>query len=182
MGDIKGTTVPLSGSDGWGTRGCCFSLKAVDLRRSKCVPWRQSTSRREGGSRRTFLPLFCESSNTNLLCKGKFAQLGARGWRRPSRRSKIASCTSFEPESNQRPKDVYMLRIYSPPLYQLSYRRARTRSCWVLPFWRNGKSQKALRGSGYIILCVGWKSFGKEPCTRLGSVVARHPGEAIFRI
>lgn len=30
--------------------------------------------------------------------------------------------TSFEPESNQRPKDC-QLATYSPPLYQLSYRR-----------------------------------------------------------
>ena len=30
---------------------------------------------------------------------------------------------SFEPESNQRPKDVCYLTNYSPPLYQLSYRR-----------------------------------------------------------
>ena len=30
-------TVRLSGSDVWGTGGCCFALKAVDFRRSKCV-------------------------------------------------------------------------------------------------------------------------------------------------
>ncbi|KAJ8796089.1 hypothetical protein J1605_018237 [Eschrichtius robustus] len=35
-----------------------------------------------------------------------------------------ATGTSFEPESNQRPKDVHTCRLYSPPLYQLSYRRA----------------------------------------------------------
>ena len=34
------------------------------------------------------------------------------------------SGTSFEPESNQRPKDVHTGVAYSPPLYQLSYRRA----------------------------------------------------------
>lgn len=33
------------------------------------------------------------------------------------------SGTSFEPESNQRPKDVHTSPGYSPPLYQLSYRR-----------------------------------------------------------
>lgn len=36
-----------------------------------------------------------------------------------------ATSTSFEPESNQRPKDDHTCRIYSPPLYQLSYRRVR---------------------------------------------------------
>ncbi len=30
---------------------------------------------------------------------------------------------SFEPESNQRPKDCWCNVYYSPPLYQLSYRR-----------------------------------------------------------
>ena len=35
-----------------------------------------------------------------------------------------APSTSFEPESNQRPKDDHS-QIYSPPLYQLSYRRMR---------------------------------------------------------
>lgn len=35
------------------------------------------------------------------------------------------SGTSFEPESNQRPKDVRTCAVYSPPLYQLSYRRVR---------------------------------------------------------
>ena len=29
---------------------------------------------------------------------------------------------SFEPDSNQRPKDINQC-LYSPPLYQLSYRR-----------------------------------------------------------
>src|SRR4029434_9036367 len=33
------------------------------------------------------------------------------------------SNSSFEPESNQRPKDVCLFN-YSPPLYQLSYRRS----------------------------------------------------------
>ena len=80
-----------------------------------------------------------------LTCFGRvnLRSWAAGGWRRLSRRRKITSCTSFEPESNQRPKDVYMLCIYSPPLYQLSYRRAHTRLCCVLPFWRNVKSQKA---------------------------------------
>ena len=36
-----------------------------------------------------------------------------------------ATGTSFEPESNQRPKDVRTDPVYSPPLYQLSYRRVR---------------------------------------------------------
>lgn len=30
---------------------------------------------------------------------------------------------SFEPDSNQRPKDNQLHGTYSPPLYQLSYRR-----------------------------------------------------------
>ena len=29
---------------------------------------------------------------------------------------------SLEPDLNQRPKDICMKTIYSPPLYQLSYR------------------------------------------------------------
>ena len=141
-------TVRLSGSDVWGTGGCCFALKAVDFRRSKCVPWRQSTGRREGGSRRAFLPLFCESSDANLLRKDKFAQLGARRWRRPLRRSKITSCASFEPESNQRPKDVYILQHLQSSALPVELSKGAYAVGWVLPFCRNVKSQKALVGSG----------------------------------
>ena len=36
--------------------------------------------------------------------------------------------TSADPESNQGPKDVFL--YYSPPLYQLSYRRVYMRSVW----------------------------------------------------
>ena len=37
--------------------------------------------------------------------------------------SAIMKKNSFEPESNQRPKDYCFYVHYSPPLYQLSYRR-----------------------------------------------------------
>lgn len=40
-----------------------------------------------------------------------------------SRERPAKSNASFEPESNQRPKDVCLFN-YSPPLYQLSYRRS----------------------------------------------------------
>ena len=52
------------------------------------------------------------------------AELGrGAGGRCPPPRGAKASGTSFEPESNQRPKDAHTYPAYSPPLYQLSYRR-----------------------------------------------------------
>ena len=62
--------------------------------------------------------------------EGRCAAAGCRaGQRRRGRGAFLwgakATSTSFEPESNQRPKDDHTCRIYSPPLYQLSYRRVR---------------------------------------------------------
>ena len=62
--------------------------------------------------------------------EGRCAAAGRRaGQRRRGRGAFLwgakATSTSFEPESNQRPKDDHTCRIYSPPLYQLSYRRVR---------------------------------------------------------
>jgi hypothetical protein len=41
---------------------------------------------------------------------------------------------SFEPESNQRPKDIWQVDHYSPPLYQLSYRRKDIKKEKILQF------------------------------------------------
>lgn len=55
------------------------------------------------------------------------AELGWSRAQRPRQAGRAlcskGSGTSFEPESNQRPKDVHRCPVYSPPLYQLSYRR-----------------------------------------------------------
>ncbi|CAM4732932.1 unnamed protein product [Leuciscus chuanchicus] len=53
-------------------------------------------------------------------CKMPHYKLKRRG-ARPRKCLRVKK-TSFEPESNQRPKDC-QLATYSPPLYQLSYRR-----------------------------------------------------------
>src|SRR4029434_3247825 len=59
-----------------------------------------------------------------------------------TRRERPAKSNSFfEPESNQRPKDVCLFN-YSPPLYQLSYRRS----------WRwsgHGTRRKVDKGDAY---------------------------------
>ncbi|CAI9157939.1 unnamed protein product, partial [Rangifer tarandus platyrhynchus] len=62
--------------------------------------------------------------------EGRCAAAGCRAGQRRRGRAAFhweakATSTSFEPESNQRPKDDHTCRIYSPPLYQLSYRRVR---------------------------------------------------------
>ena len=62
--------------------------------------------------------------------EGRCAAAGCRAGQRRRGRGAFhwgakATSTSFEPESNQRPKDDHTCRIYSPPLYQLSYRRVR---------------------------------------------------------
>ena len=63
---------------------------------------------------------------------------------------------SFEPDSNQRPKDVNGRLTYSPPLYQLSYRRVlgNSRTSWIVPFCRNNGSQ----GTGTLRMrhTLGW--------------------------
>ena len=62
--------------------------------------------------------------------EGRCAAAGCRAGQRRRGRGAFhwgakANSTSFEPESNQRPKDDHTNWIYSPPLYQLSYRRVR---------------------------------------------------------
>ena len=39
---------------------------------------------------------------------------------------------SLEPDLNQRPKDICMKTIYSPPLYQLSYRGLDTNTVFIV--------------------------------------------------
>ena len=51
---------------------------------------------------------------------------------------------SLEPDLNQRPKDICMKTIYSPPLYQLSYRGLDSVSCFQHHFEFNALKRLAL--------------------------------------
>ena len=51
-----------------------------------------------------------------------FSRQRAKSQLRTPKRQKTKKLVSFEPDSNQRPKDS-SCNLYSPPLYQLSYRR-----------------------------------------------------------
>ena len=77
--------------------------------------------------------------------EGRCAASGCRAGQRRRGRGAFhwgakATSTSFEPESNQRPKDDHTCQIYSPPLYQLSYRRVRATKRPGPSFFRKRRS------------------------------------------
>ncbi|CAM4732872.1 unnamed protein product [Leuciscus chuanchicus] len=76
--------------------------------------------------------------------------------------------TSFEPESNQRPKDC-QLATYSPPLYQLSYRRHTGRGQNLKPP-EHGNDPKGLFTELNFIRLTG----GSSPLPRPGGSVSSH--------
>ena len=94
-----------------------------------------------------------------------------RRWRGAFPWGAKATSTSFEPESNQRPKDDHTCRIYSPPLYQLSYRRVRatkrpgTLLSPEMPQHLTGTPE--VRPSGLV----------GSPFEETGALTARAPGE-----
>ena len=67
----------------------------------------------------------------------------------PPGKPRATKATSFEPESNQQPKDVHIYQVYSPPLYQLSYRRVHMRT-----------GKWGLKGGGGLGRCEGAEPTG----------------------
>ncbi|CAM4732930.1 unnamed protein product [Leuciscus chuanchicus] len=98
---------------GYSYRACdSFSAEELGSRDSALSPPRPGFDSRSGNE---LLP-----SSGGRDCKMPHYKLKRRG-ARPRKCLRVKK-TSFEPESNQRPKDC-QLATYSPPLYQLSYRR-----------------------------------------------------------
>ena len=82
-----------------------------------------------------------------------------------------ATGISFEPESNQRPKDVHTCRVYSPPLYQLSYRRVRAARPGPLTFTGNAGARHwdARGGTGPGLVGSPFEESGARAATPPGA-------------
>ena len=83
--------------------------------------------------------------------KGRFCKVANSRNKWKTKTKTNAQNLSFEPELNQRPKDYFLETAYSPPLYQLSYRRKMKKECQE---WVKTVSTIALGSNGlpYVLL------------------------------